>query len=279
MPAYQIPKSKFDVLRNTMIGWYRAGADEEPKSNSDVEGYTNISKSTISRQNKFLTQLGILKKEGHKRQLTEEGTEITQALARNQDKKAKRLLRPLLEDIELTEQIHSIMEISGPLSEEEVIEEMASITGHDTEERRVKTGLRAFIHLYEWVGYFESDDGQYHAVSRSELEEPSVETIETDEGNDTTADETGSTHGVDGPATPHSMQTQSRPPITGGGLNITVEISADHGPKDIRNAIIAIREGLQYDLDQSTNENSDELTPTILTDFENKDAEPSTDDS
>lgn len=227
-----------------MVGWYRADAHEEPKSNSDVAGYTSISESTISRQNKFLTDIGILEKEGQQRKLTDTGLKITKNLAMAQEGPAKREFRTLLENMELTDQLHSIVEMNGPLEEEALLKELASITGFDNEGRH-KTGLRSLADLYEWAGYFETSDGHYKAVPLEELEEEeSSEKSEHIEKKD-----------KDSRTIVKKASTRSDIEVS-----ISLEVSTDDSDQDIIDTIKAIRQGLKANTGEVSGEDVEEVS-------------------
>jgi hypothetical protein len=241
MSEYNIPRSQLDVVKNIIIGWYRAGADTEPQSNGDVEDFTSISKSTVSRQNKFLTELGILQEDGRKRRLTESGIELAEALAKGDSIKAKEKMRSILDEWALTERFYSIVDMSGPMAEDEMEQELASITGREREGRSA-TGLSTLVSLYEWAGFFEYDENKEEYRALPKPERPSTEQSEPSQKKESASQTDGSDHQSETSSTSVERVESDFP------IQISVEISGDDDPANVEELIKSIRRGLNASL-------------------------------
>ena len=74
MPILEIPYGiGLKGLIEVISGWNRARADEKPMSANIVAGKTSLSVKSVSRQTRFLLQIGFLEKENQGYTLTKRG--------------------------------------------------------------------------------------------------------------------------------------------------------------------------------------------------------------
>lgn len=270
MTEYKIPKASFDVIKNLIAGWYIAGAYEEPKSNSDVERYTGTNKSTISRNNTFLSNIGILEKDGHHRALTDSGSKVGEALSNDDEREAKRQMVSCLESWEFTDPFESVVNLNQPLTEEELAQQVASITEHELE-GRATTGIHALIELYEWAGFLQEQDNHYRWT------EPSISGVKDQSPQkqeaSTQSNPSSQTSQPDTEASPQSnIPSSMTEPVVSNSLEIQLEISGDANPQNVKKLVKSVRLGLLEDLDE-IEQSTEDIEATILEDSGDSDEE------
>jgi len=152
MPDIDVPSNTpLDRLNEIIVGWYRSKAHEAPSSISEVNKRTGVETTTVSRQNAFLQDVGLLQKEGNLFRLTEMGASYAKFLDFGQIEEAKRTLRTILSEWKGFQQVYDYLDLKGPLSREE----LADRIGLASDKKPVggtKTGINAIIDLLLFAG-------------------------------------------------------------------------------------------------------------------------------
>lgn len=161
MPTHHVPKGvSLDTLRAVIAGWDAVGAAAEPKHTTDVADATGIS-DAVGRQTRFLEDIGVLAEDGQKHRLTERGQALAGALAVDDDERASGRARELLADWPVTEAVRGVVR-GNPSTEDELVGLVATVTGHDPDANRVRSGITTLLALYDWAGLLDRDeDGRY----------------------------------------------------------------------------------------------------------------------
>lgn len=165
-----------DRINEIIVGWYRSKAHETPTQISEVNKRTGIDETTISRQNGFLQDVGILQKEGVMFRLSPQGADYARFLDFGQLEEAKYVLRMLLLDWKNFRQIYDYIDLKGPLQKAE----LAQRIGLAAEKQPVagaRTGIFAVIDLLLFSGVIlEQENGIVFSKDAAE-EAASVELI------------------------------------------------------------------------------------------------------
>jgi hypothetical protein len=161
MADYHVPKGvSAETLREILSGWAAVGAAAEPRHTADVESVVDVS-DAVSRQTRFLEDVGILEAEGQKHRLTADGQAVAGALATDDDERARAAFRELLTAWPPTESLRGVVR-DNPTPTDELVAVLAGLTGSDVDTSRVRSGLTTLLDLYEWAGLLgRDDDGRY----------------------------------------------------------------------------------------------------------------------
>ena len=162
MVDYPVPKTQIDTLKGIIEGFYEAGEVGELVEEEDVEEESEYGIDVISRQKKFLADIGILDKDGYDYTLLEPGKQIGRALAFDRESEAKEHFANLLDDWDVTSQLEE--DLGEEVHDrEEVLDSLAFISETDLSNRRNKTGLSALVDIYEWLGIISTNsDNEYY---------------------------------------------------------------------------------------------------------------------
>lgn len=234
MGNYAIPKRlSFDKTKKVLKGWYLSDADKEPVSSSKVKDRTGINEA--SRLNNFFVETDILDKDGRSYTLTPDGEELTKAISRNNEEKAKSLLGERIKESAAVDELLSYIEINEPLEKSEIKSYLVELVNADNSGQ--KTGVNTLIEMIEWSELIEKTDGGFKA-SRNIQDYEDVESTSKQDGE---VDENQTSETV----TRTSYQEENK-------LEVNLNLSGDEKPEDVKELIVAVREGLDEEID--TNE-------------------------
>lgn len=255
MANHPVPKASIDTLREIIEGYYEAGEIGEVVDHGSVEEEVEASRDVIRRQKRFLADLGVLDKDGHDYLLHQKGAEIGRALAFERNEEARKEIGGLLEAWEVTEELVEDMG-QEEVDEETLTDSIAYITETDPSTPRKKTGLSALVDLYMWTGILEkSGEDSYRVAITTDQDDQNG----SDEGkkNKTSLSENGD---QSSDSKPHEDGKIGKKEISSGvhapadaksntnSISITMELSGEEDPANVKKLIIAVRQGLQADL-------------------------------
>lgn len=251
MSGYSIPQASDDSIKKVVIGYYRADSSGGELSHEKAAEGADVSTDVARRQRPFLKEIGIVEKSDSGHTVTEAGREIGRNLQYDREEDAKRPFASLLRKWEATPKI---LEDIGPdyVSKDEVIQSIAYVTERDVETTRQVAGANGLVDLYEWTGILETNgDGEYR-VGDMEPDESRFKAPETSDDSDGEKPEKpapeqppqNSPNGGTVPQTP-----QNPPSFTGAPFDISLELTGDEDPKNVRKLVVAVRKGLELEID------------------------------
>lgn len=254
MSDHPVPKTQIETLKGIIEGYYEAAEVGEVVEDEDVEEESEYSDDVISRQKKFLADVGILDKDGYDYTLLEPGYQVGRALAFDRESDAKEVFRELLKQWEVTGQLKEDLD-DREIDEEGVVDSLAYLTETDLSSPRKKTGLSALVDIYSWTKILsETDNGKYRLSSEPQRESQEAESTEdrgelqesTGQGSTERESTTSSTEQAQSISANHSSQKTT---IADGTVSVDVELSGDEDPQNVKELIIAVREGLQEEIE------------------------------
>jgi len=193
---FRLPGSSYEELVNIIVAY---GTRDEASRPGDVSKLDSVHQSSVSRNNGFLTQIGILQGES-KKLITRRGRALALALARKDGEEIRRNWRAIVATNEFLQNVISAVKLREGMLYPTVQAYVAHAAGQPRN-KPVMTGAGAIVEILkiagllreeagELVATFDGELGQVDAISMDELsaeiqeeEEPVVSaTVEAGEG-------------------------------------------------------------------------------------------------
>lgn len=270
-----IPRWKVHKLKELLAGYDKIANAGDEITDEAVAEARDIGEDNARRQKKFFIDIGVLEKDGWNYYLTEDGEELGRYLRFNQDEPAKEVFKELLNNWEHTKEILSYFDSEG-MERRELMDKIGFVTSTELKSDRKEWGAEAVADLYEWTGivvtgednqYYlpedtlgeeseeETDESQEEQSTLNELADqpsgnPSEEATTGDQDTGEIAEEGGSKQDI--AADGVGIQT--------GGVDITLELSGDDDPENVRQLLLAIRIGTEQSTEKydASNETASE---------------------
>jgi hypothetical protein len=249
--AHTIPKASIDSLNEVVAGYNKIADAGEEIDDEKVAETRDVTTDVARRQKRFFAEIGVLEKDGHDYTLTERGDELGEMNRFNQKDEAMAIYADLLENWEPTAEIVAHAGEDG-IEHDDLIDKVALATSTDLTTARKKTGAGATIDLLVEAGFLDEDSGTYFAADTSgsdgpsDAVEPSVQPTSEPEVLSSGPTSQGAPGGSGGVQT-----AAARPPS--GGIDISLDIDGGDDPENVRDLLVAIREGTESDLDELAN--------------------------
>ena len=246
MVQYAIPKRVgLDDIKDILKAYYVEGAHNEPVSTPAVEDTAQLP-DRVGRQTEFLEEVGLLKKDGQKRKLTDAGEEIAEALMGGGEEQAKVRMRELFTDWEFTSKIQGFVQMQGPVEENQLIEYIKANAKSDDDR-----GKNTLINALLWADILnESDDGLYSVAQPTSPKGEETEPQEPSEESETASKKDEKADGSHFRDERHGATRES-------GIDIEFNFTTDDDPVEIKKVIKAARKALAADLDNNDDTSTD----------------------
>ena len=245
--SHPIPKASVESLNEVVAGYNKVADAGEEISDEAVADERDVSEDNARRQKKFFAEIGVLEKDGHDYLLTEKGHELGRLVRFNQQEDAAELYGELLEEWEPTAEIIANVDENG-LSLEDLADKVALVTANELTTNRKERGANAIVELLEWTGFLKEEDGIYTISEESDADER--ENTETLGASDESTDESEQSNAhVETPPTGNGESAKRQSSMQTGGIDISLDISGSDDPENVRQLLLAIRQGAQEDVD------------------------------
>lgn len=254
--SHEIPKTVPETLNEVVAGYNKTADVAEEISDEDVAEMRDVSEDIARRQKKFFADIGVLDKDGYDYSLTEKGHELGRLVRFNQQEEAAEVYRELFDHWEPTEEILAHIDEEG-LDLEDLADKVALVTANELTSARKERGAETVVELLEWSGFLEEEDDIYRISENSEPEEK--KDTETLGSTDDTTEEIGQSEAqVESPTSANGGVAGRQPSIQTGGLDISLDISGSDDPENVRQLLLAIRQGTQEEVDNYEHPEEDE---------------------
>jgi len=245
--SHEIPKTVPETLNEVVAGYNKTADVGEEISDEDVAEMRDVGEDIAGRQKKFFADIGVLDKDGYDYSLTEKGNELGELVRFDQQEEAAKVYRELLDEWEPTEEILAHVGEEG-LSLDDLADRVALVTANELTSSRKERGAETVVDLLEWAGFLEEDDGVYRISKKSEPDKK--EDTETLGATDDLAEETSQSDvQVESPPSANGGVAGRQPSAQTGGLDISLDISGSDDPENVRQLLLAIRQGTQEDVE------------------------------
>jgi len=245
--SHEIPKTIPDTIDEVVAGYNKTTDVGEEISDEDVAEMRDVSEDTAGRQKKFLADIGVLDKNGYDYSLTEKGNELGELARFNQQEEAAKVYRELFDEWEPTEEILGHVGEDG-LSLDGLANKVALVTVNELNSPRKQRGAETVVKLLERAGFLRQEDGVYRISENSEPDEK--EETETYSTTDNAAERTSQPDvKSESPSSANGGVAGRQPSAQTGGVNISLDISGSDDPENVRQLLLAIRQGTQENVE------------------------------
>lgn len=246
MTGFAIPKrASVEDLKDILKAYYIEGAHTEAVSTDSVEATADMG-DKVGRQTNFLTSVELISKEGRKRELTEDGESVAEALMGGNETLAKSLMREVLNEWDFTDKIKGFVRMQEPDPvEEDRIMEYLSANASSTDTR----GRNTLIQLLVWADILNEDDAGYvlsdHHGDGVDKDSDNSESESSPSNNDTETEQ------VEERVIEKEVKSEPSEPCE---FSINIDVTASDDPADVESVIMAAKRALQRDVDQDNEE-------------------------
>ena len=174
---FSLPSSSYSELCKIIIGYSHSKADV---TLDDLAQLTGINKTIISKNNKFLSELGLIKgvKGGRMKSPTSLGTKLGRALGHSQQSNISESWLDAIRRNETFSQLEGTIRIQGGMSEEKFTAHILYASGQKKTSVN-RTGAKTISDILITSGLLEQQDGQFQiAKSITDIPEESEEPAE-----------------------------------------------------------------------------------------------------
>ena len=238
-PKFSLPSSKLEQLKKILKGYHVTGGET---NRSDLSNRTGIAKDMISRNNKFLTELGLISG-GVKKKVTELGANLARALDQNQSADIQRYWREAVESNQsLYDEVLNRVQIEETMTKLDLQNYILYVSGQEKTQHN-QTGSKTLMDiLIEAKLISEQEDSTLVAkLTQEALEAANLDVADKAHETSTATDE-HEDQGRKNIAAKHDQATSPNPLSV--AINVQLHLPATEDPEIYRNLFQALRQEL-----------------------------------
>jgi hypothetical protein len=165
---FRLPGSTYEELANIIVAY---GTRDEASNPGDVGKLNSVHQSSVSRNNGFLAQVGVLRGEREK-VVTSRGRSLALALARKDPEEIRKNWREVVSTSEFLQNVVSAVKLREGMLYPTVQAYIAHSAGQPRN-KPVMAGAGAIVEILKAAGLLREEDGELVAVFGEEAEEAS----------------------------------------------------------------------------------------------------------
>jgi hypothetical protein len=181
---FRLPGSSYEELVNIIVAY---GTRDEAAKPGDVSKLDSVHQSSVSRNNGFLTEIGVLQGET-KKLITRRGRALALALARKEREEIRQSWRAIVATNEFLQNVVAAVKLREGMLYPTVQAYIAHAAGQPRN-KPVMTGAGAIVEILKTAGLLREEAGELVATFDGELD-PVEDGFATDELSDEAVDET-----------------------------------------------------------------------------------------
>src|SRR5829696_7872914 len=166
---FRLPGSPYEELVNIIVAY---GTRDEPARLGDVGKLDAVHQSSVSRNNAFLTEIGLLQGES-KKLITRRGRDLALALARKDEAEIRRNWRAIVASNEFLQNVVAAVKLREGMLYPTVQAYVAHAAGQPRN-KPVMTGAGAIVEILKTAGLLREEAGELVATFDGELEPEDV---------------------------------------------------------------------------------------------------------
>ncbi len=170
---FSIPRSSSESLLNIIVGYTNIS---EEASLDDVSNITGINKTTISGNNQFLSDIGILEG-GNSKKVSNVGKKLGRAIEHRQENDIKKYLQDIISGNDFLSNLVTTVRVRKGMSYDELTDHILYVSGQSNNKKN-KTGSRAIIDIMEMAAVIKNNDGQLIVPTKNNSSKNSEQIIE-----------------------------------------------------------------------------------------------------
>src|ERR671910_1362222 len=171
---FRLPGSPYEELVNIIVAY---GTRDEAARPGDVSKLDSVHQSSVSRNNGFLTEIGVLQGET-KKLITRRGRSLALALARKDKEEIRRNWRGIVATNEFLQNVVAAVKLREGMLYPTVQAYVAHAAGQPRN-KPVMTGAGAIVEILKIAGLLKEEAGELVATFDGELDQ--VDAISMDE--------------------------------------------------------------------------------------------------
>ena len=164
---FNLPGSSFEEIQKILKGYSHA---PEKASLDQLSKLTGLHTTVISRNNKFLTDIGLIAG-GQKKTSTDLGTKLGRALDHKQDADAQRYWKEAVQTNEKVAGLVTTVRIKGGMTENEFSSHVLYVSGQKNNSHN-KTGARSVVDVLLAANLLEEENGKLIVSTATAKETP-----------------------------------------------------------------------------------------------------------
>ena len=181
---FRLPGSSYEELVNIIVAY---GTRDEAAKPGDVSKLDSVHQSSVSRNNGFLTEIGVLQGET-KKLITRRGRALALALARKEREEIRQSWRAIVATNEFLQNVVAAVKLREGMLYPTVQAYIAHAAGQPRN-KPVMTGAGAIVEILKTAGLLREEAGELVATFDGELD-PVEDGFATNELSDEAVDET-----------------------------------------------------------------------------------------
>jgi hypothetical protein len=166
---FRLPGSPYEELVNIIVAY---GTRDEPARLGDVGKLDAVHQSSVSRNNAFLTEIGLLQGES-KKLITRRGRDLALALARKDEAEIRRNWRAIVASNEFLQNVVAAVKLREGMLYPTVQAYVAHAAGQPRN-KPVMTGAGAIVEILKTAGMLREEAGELIATFDGEVEPEDV---------------------------------------------------------------------------------------------------------
>ena len=164
---FRLPGSPYEELVNIIVAY---GTRDEASMTGDVGKLDSVHQSSVSRNNAFLTEIGVLQGET-KKLITRRGRSLAMALARKDWAEIRANWRAIVSANEFLQNVVSAVKLREGMLQPTVQAYIAHAAGQPRN-KPVMTGAGAIVEILKTAGLLKEEAGELVALFEEEQEPP-----------------------------------------------------------------------------------------------------------
>jgi len=176
---FRLPGSSYEELVNIIVAY---GTRDEAARPGDVSKLDSVHQSSVSRNNGFLAQIGVLQGET-KKLITRRGRALAHALARKGEEEIRQNWRAIVATNEFLQNVVAAVKLREGMLYPTVQAYVAHAAGQPRN-KPVMTGAGAIVEILKTAGMLREDAGELVATFNGELDAIAADEISSDTEED-----------------------------------------------------------------------------------------------
>jgi len=173
---FRLPGSPYEELVNIIVAY---GTRDEASMTGDVGKLDSVHQSSVSRNNAFLTEIGVLQGES-KKLITSRGRSLAMALARKDRAEIRANWRAIVSASEFLQNVVSAVKLREGMLQPTVQAYIAHAAGQPRN-KPVMTGAGAIVEILKTAGLLKEEAGELVALFEDEpAAQPEAPTVSSD---------------------------------------------------------------------------------------------------
>lgn len=182
--TFKLPTSSYEELIK-LFQAYSNTKDGTAVTLDEISQATGVPRTSVSKNNGFLVQVGIINSEGNKKSTTEIGRSLGRAYTSKIDYEIKRIWREIVMEVDFLNRMVSAVRIRNGMDRTSLINHIVYSSGLK-DNKEIRAGAGAIIEILKNVEIFEENDGKITVRDKMSSFPPTENAVTTNSGEAST---------------------------------------------------------------------------------------------